>query len=597
MVLYILHHDSEGQGIGMGLTEPDRDSLGFSIPVKKVGTVMMGSTVRLLAASAALAFGFWAQGTALAQDGPADGTAVPSQQAVANADTDAADGSTQDGLLSEAELEQLVAPIALYSDPLLANVLIASTYPLEVVQAERWYQDNKDLQVDALQTALATQDWDDSLKDLVAVPDVLEMMNKDLDWTQKLGDAVLAQQSDVMNAVQALRARAKEAGTLESNPQQTVTVTQTVVQNADTTSAGGETATQGGQTQEVIAIQPTDPEKVYVPYYDPNVVYGTWPYPSYQPYYYPPPPGYRFGSALATGLVWSAGFAIGNAIWGDNINWGRNDINVNVNRNISGNTINRNNVNVQKWEHNSEHRRGVQYNNNEVRNKFENKGNRNNVGQKVGDRRPGGGEGRPGGGNRPGNVGGRPTVGDIEAGLKRPGGGEGRPGGGNLADKRPGGGEGRPGGGNLADKRPGGGEGRPGGGNRLGNAGNKRPSVGDIEAGLKKPGADRPGAGGGDRKASLKDRPASKPAAKRPAPAKPTAKKPASKKVAAAKPAAEKPAARKPQSRPSGNAFKKSSGSSARKASSRGRASAGGRSVSRSRGGGGRRAGGGGRRR
>jgi hypothetical protein len=555
MVLYILQDDSAGQDIGMGLTEPDRDSLGFSIPVKKVGTVMMGSTVRLLAASAALAFGFWAQGTALAQDGQADGTAEPSQQAAANADTDAADGSAQDGLLSEAELEQLVAPIALYSDPLLANVLIASTYPLEVVQAERWHQDNKDLQGDALQTALATQDWDDSLKDLVAVPDVLEMMNKDLDWTQKLGDAVLAQQSDVMNAVQALRARAKEAGTLESNPQQTVTVTQTVVQNADPTSASGETATQGGQTQEVIAIQPADPEKVYVPYYDPNVVYGTWPYPSYQPYYYPPPPGYRFGSALATGLVWSAGFAIGNAIWGDNINWGRNDINVNVNRNISGNTINRNNVNVQKWEHNSEHRRGVQYNNNEVRNKFENKGNRNNVGQKVGDRRPGGGEDRPGGG------------------------------------------EGRPGGGNLADKRPGGGEGRPGGGNRRGNAGNKRPSVGDIEAGLKKSGADRPAAGGGDRKANLKDRPASKPAAKRPAPVKPAAKKPASKKVAAAKPAAKKPAARKPQSRPSGNAFKKSSGSSARKASSRGRASAGGRSVSRSRGGGGRRAGGGGRRR
>ncbi len=424
-----------------------------------------------------------------------------------------------------------------------------------------------------MQTALATQDWDDSLKDLVAVPDVLELMNKELDWTQKLGDAVLAQQSDVMNAVQALRARAKEAGTLESNPQQTVTVTQTVVQSADTTSGGEETAAQGEQTQEVIAIQPTDPEKVYVPYYDPNVVYGTWPYPSYQPYYYPPPPGYRFGSALATGLVWSAGFAIGNAIWGDNINWGRSDINVNVNRNISGNTINRNNVNVQKWEHNSEHRRGVQYNNNEVRSKFENKGNRNNIGDKVGDRRPGGGDGRPGSRNRSGNGGGRPTVGDIEAGLKRPGGGEGRPGGGNLADKR------------------------PGDGSRTGNAGNKRPSVGDIEAGLKKSGGNRPSAGGGDRRANLKDSPASKPAAKGPASAKPAAKKPASEKLAATKPLAKKPVAKKPQSRPSGNAFKKSSGSSARKASSRGRASAGGRNGSRSRGGGGRRAGGGGRRR
>ena len=432
-----------------------------------------------------------------------------------------------------------------------------------------------DLEGDALQEALATQDWDDSIKDLVSVPDALEMMNNDLDWTQKLGDAVLAQQSDVMNAVQALRARAKENGTLESNPQQTVTVTQTVVQSSDGSSGSGEALSQGGQTQDVIAIQPTDPEKIYVPYYEPAVAYGAWPYPSYQPYYFPPPPGYRFGSALATGLVWSAGYAIGNAIWGDNINWGRNDINVNV----SGNTINRNNVNVQKWEHNSEHRRGVQYNNTEVRNKFENKGNRNNLGDNAGNRRPGGGEGRPGPGDRPG-AGGRPTVGDLERDLKRPGGGEGRPGGGNLADKRPGGGEGRPGG----DKRPG--------------AGGGRPSVGDIEAGLKKPGGgkrpaagggDRPkvggGArpGGGDRQANLKDR----------APA----KKPAAKKPAVKKPAAKKPAAKKPQSRPSGNAFHKGSGSAARKASSRGRASAGGRSVSRGHGGGGRRAGGGGRRR
>ena len=105
MALYILQDDSEGQGLGMGLTEPDRDSLGFSIPVKKVGTVMMGSTVRLLAASAALAFGFWAQGTALAQDGQADGTAEPSQQAAANADTDAADGSTRSLEIGEAQLD------------------------------------------------------------------------------------------------------------------------------------------------------------------------------------------------------------------------------------------------------------------------------------------------------------------------------------------------------------------------------------------------------------------------------------------------------------------------------------------------------------
>ncbi|MDJ0512001.1 MAG: DUF3300 domain-containing protein, partial [Methyloceanibacter sp.] len=201
-----------------------------------------------LATGALLLSALWVQGAALAQDAQTEVAVEPPQQTAAPVDsaaeTQSADtrqasgGAAGDNLLSEPELEQLVAPIALYSDPLLANVLIASTYPLEVVQAERWYEKNKDLEGDALQEALAQQDWDDSLKDLVAVPDVLEMMNKDLDWTQKLGDAVLAQQSDVMNAVQALRARAKEAGTLESNPQQTVTVTQTVVQNGDTSASG-----------------------------------------------------------------------------------------------------------------------------------------------------------------------------------------------------------------------------------------------------------------------------------------------------------------------------------------------------------------------
>jgi hypothetical protein len=506
----------------------------------------MGRKMRFLGVTIAMASALMISETALAQDTSVTQAVTPPPQATTSGDPDAATaGDAQDTLLSEAELEQLVAPIALYPDPLLANALIASTYPLEIVQAERWYQQNKDLKGDALQEALADQDWDDSIKDLVSVPDALEMMNKDLDWTQKLGDAVLAQQSDVMNAVQALRARAKANGTLESNPQQTVSVTQTLVQNG-----GGEGAsTQGAPPQEVIAIQPTDPEKIYVPYYEPAVAYGAWPYPSYQPYYFPPPPGYRFGSALATGLAWSAGFAIGNAIWGDDINWGRNDINVNVNRNISGNTINRNNVNVQKWEHNSEHRRGVQYNNTEVRNKFDSKGNRNNVANQVGDNA---------GNRRPGDGKGRPTVGDLKADLKKPGSGNGRPG--NLA----------------GDKRPG--------------VGSGRPSVGDIEAGLKKPGGgDRPKVGGGgpkagvgnrpgngDRQANLRDRPASKPTAK--------------------KPAVNKPAARKPQSRPSGNAFEKRDGAGERKAAARGRASAGGRSISRGRGGGGRRAGGGRRR-
>ncbi|MCB1442956.1 MAG: DUF3300 domain-containing protein [Methyloceanibacter sp.] len=570
--------------------------------------------MRLFMIPVALVFALCVQGAAFAEDTQSGATAGEAEPATDASAADTSPETAQDeNLLSEAELEQLVAPIALYPDPLLANVMIASTYPLEIVQADRWYQKNKELKGDALQEALADQNWDDSIKDLVAVPDALEMMNKDLDWTQKLGDAVLAQQSDVMDAVQALRARAKENGKLESNPQQTVTVTQTVIQNGNGASDGGQATSQGApQTRDVIAIQPTNPETVYVPYYEPSVVYGSWPYPNYEPYYFPPPPGYAFGSALATGLVWSAGFAIGNAIWGDDLNWGRNDINVNVNRNISGNTINRNNVNAQKWEHNAEHRRGVQYNNADVRNKFSNTqidrnnvGNKvgNNVGNKVGDL----GDKRPGGGNlgdrRPGNGGqNRPTVGDIEAGLERPGGG-------NLADKRPGGGNGRPGGGNAGGKLP-------------GNAGGKRPSVGDIEAGLKKPGggnlADKrpgngngPGAGGGNRpnvggakrpnagdlQANLKNKAGpNKPSVNKPSINKPDVKKPSVNKPAAKKPSVSKPAASKPKSQPSGNAFKKESGSAARKASARGHASAGHRDISRGRGGGGGRAAGGRRR-
>ena len=125
-------------------------------------------------------------------------------------------------LLKPAELDQLLAPIALYPDPLLSEVLIA--YALEVVQADRWAKSNKALKGDALTGALAKQSWDDSVKSLVQVPDVLGMMSEQLDWTQKLGDAVLAQQADVMDAVQRLRARAHANGKLESTKQQTVTV-------------------------------------------------------------------------------------------------------------------------------------------------------------------------------------------------------------------------------------------------------------------------------------------------------------------------------------------------------------------------------------
>ena len=184
-------------------------------------------------------------------------------------------------LLSPDQLDQLVAPIALYPDTLLSEVLQASTYPLEVVQADRWATANKNLKGDALKNAAGQQDWDDSVKSLTATPSVLSMMSQQLDWTENLGDAVLAQQADVMDAVQRLRTKAQAQNKLQSTSQQTV-------------------ASQPGPSgNQYITIAPTDPNTVYVPYYDPSVVYGAWPYPSYPPYYWPAP-GYIAGGIIAS---------------------------------------------------------------------------------------------------------------------------------------------------------------------------------------------------------------------------------------------------------------------------------------------------------
>jgi len=172
------------------------------------------------------------------------------------------------------ELEQIVAPIALYPDSLLAQVFMASTYPLEIVQAARWSKEHPEVKGDAVAKEMEKQTWDASVKSLVAFPDVLVMMNEKLDWTQKLGDAFLAQQKDVMDAVQRLRAKAKEAGNLKSSKEQTVKT---------------EAAPAGAATPQVIVIEQSDPEVIYVPTYNPTVVYGAWPYPAYPPYYYYPP--------------------------------------------------------------------------------------------------------------------------------------------------------------------------------------------------------------------------------------------------------------------------------------------------------------------
>src|SRR5215472_2491165 len=198
-------------------------------------------------------------------------------------------------LLKPEELDALVAPIALYPDNLLSLVLMASSYPLEVVQADRWLKENKNLKGDEQKAAADKQGWDDSVKSLLATPDVLSMMSDKLDWTMKLGDAVLAQQPDVMDAIQRLRIRAQQNHKLETTKQQTVTVVQ---------SSGGGGG--GGAGQPVITIEQTNPDEVYVPYYDPGVVYGDWPYAEYPAYGWGWP-GYIGAGVIAAGIGFGSG--------------------------------------------------------------------------------------------------------------------------------------------------------------------------------------------------------------------------------------------------------------------------------------------------
>jgi hypothetical protein len=255
-------------------------------------------------------------------------------------------------------LEQIVAPIALYPDALLAQIFMASTYPLEIVQAARWSKEHPQVKGDAVAKEMEKQPWDASVKSLVAFPDVLTMMNEKIDWTQKLGDAFLAQQKDVMDAVQRLRAKAMEEGNLASGKEQTVKT---------------EAAPAGGSTPQIIIIESSDPEVVYVPTYNPTVVYGAWPYPAYPPYYYYPP-AYVPGAAF---FSFSMGVVVGGALWG-NCNWGYGDVDIDINRynNFNRTDIDRNtNIsnranNTGKWQHNSEHRQGVGYRDSATQQKY-----------------------------------------------------------------------------------------------------------------------------------------------------------------------------------------------------------------------------------
>src|SRR6516165_8576303 len=369
------------------------------------------------------------------------------------------------------QLDSLVAPIALYSDSLLAQTLAASTYPLEIIQLQQWMEKNKNLKGQALADAVSKQPWDPSVQGLVAFPDVVTRMAENVQWTTDLGNAFLAQQSDVMDAVQRMRTKAQGTGNLKTSSQQTVQTK----------------AVEGGK--QVIEIQQASPDVAYVPSYDPTVVYGAAPADyAYPTYTYP---GYVPGSALA----WGAGVAVGAAAWGawggnwgnwGNCDWNHGDVNINNKNNFNKNynkNVNRGQAGQgNTWQHNPQHRGGTPYANKGTANKYGGGTRPGAGGAGTASRTAGAGAGakagagtatRPGGGAagaKPGGAGAKPGAAGAKpsgAGAK-PGGAGVKPG---AAGAKPGGGA-KAGGGKAAAKPSG------GGGNKVGNHAASGPSKG-----------------------------------------------------------------------------------------------------------------------
>ncbi len=244
-------------------------------------------------------------------------------------------GTEQPYTYSQQQLDELLAPIALYPDTVLSQILMASTYPLEVVEADRWLKQNKGLSVDALDAALKDKPWDVSVKSLCHFPQVLSMMDENLQQTTDLGNAFLSQQDQVMDTVQKLRQRAQAQGNLESTDKQ-----QVVVQDGD------------------ISIEPPSPEVIYVPAYDPCWVYGPWWYPTcYPPWFWYP------GVVVGVGFFWGPGIFIGPIDFWCGFFWHRHSIFVNVNKTVFIHRIGATRMHggIETWRHNPIHRRGVAY--------------------------------------------------------------------------------------------------------------------------------------------------------------------------------------------------------------------------------------------
>jgi hypothetical protein len=306
------------------------------------------------------------------------------------------------------QLDALVAPIALYPDDLLAQTLVASTYPLEIVQLQQWMAKHPGLKDKALADSVARQPWDPSVQSMAAVPEVVKRLADDIQWTTELGNAFLAQQGDVMNSVQRMRTKAKGNGALESNQQQKV---ETKVVEKDT----------------VIIVQSTSPEIIYVPAYSPTIVYGPPPpYYPYPPIYYPPyPPGGAF-------VTFGFGMMMGAAIWGGSCchaGWGGGNT-VIINNNNNFNQINHNRGGAGSgngnWQHNPEHRGGTPYGDKATANKYGGGSRGQSAG---GGARPGT---QPSAGARPA---GQPSAGARPASQPSVGGAGGRSGGDQIGSR------------------------------------------------------------------------------------------------------------------------------------------------------------------
>ncbi len=406
----------------------------------------------------------------MAQQGQQAQTAV--QQTVTN------ESDLEAPKIPDDQLDSLVAPIALYPDPLLAQTLAASTYPLEVIQLQQWLAKNPDLKGQALADAVQKQNWDPSIQATAALPDVVKLLSDDITWTTDLGNAFLSQQADVMDAIQRMRLKAQGKGTLQTSQQQVV-------------------KTEEVEGKSVVVVEQADPEVVYVPSYNPTVVYGepAYPYPSI---YYPPVGAYVAGTALAFGV----GIAVGSAWrggWGWGCGWGNSNVKINVNNNYVSH-YNRNNVNNKignngSWQHNPQHRGGAPYPNRDTSNRYGGNGR----GGQNGNRQPGTRPGQGGSGNRrPGQADNRPGQGDRQrpgqsgsGDRQRPGQGQAgnRPGKSGTGDRqRPSGGSAtRPSGGSKGTRAPS----HASSANRVGNQHVSKPSSGRSQSAF--------GSGGGSR--------------------------------------------------------------------------------------------------